>query len=67
MENLLAQYNYDRFIHEKFDQWDNFDAAPKPGTIAQDFPLWQLDHHPVRLLEVLAQNEYTLLEFGSFT
>ena len=67
MDDLLTRYNYDRFVPEKFEQWLNFDSSPKTGETAPDFPLWQLDGVEVRLRGVLAQKDYTIVEFGSFT
>jgi hypothetical protein len=67
MEDLLIRYNYESFVPDKFEQWLNFDASPKTGETAPDFPLWLLDGTPTRLSEILTQNSYTLLEFGSFT
>ncbi len=67
MTNLAKQYNYDAFVPEKFAQWLSFDASPKTGTIAPDFPLWQLDETETRLADILKQRAYTIAEFGSFT
>lgn len=67
MTNLAKQYNYDAFVPENFAQWLNFDASPKTGTTAPDFPLWQLDEAETRLAGILKQHAYTIVEFGSFT
>ena len=67
MTDLLTRYNYASFLPEKFEQWLNFDSSPKTGETAPDFPLWQLDGAEVLLREVLAQKDYTIVEFGSFT
>ncbi|PJB66598.1 MAG: hypothetical protein CO094_06640 [Anaerolineae bacterium CG_4_9_14_3_um_filter_57_17] len=67
MNDLLTRYNYDSFVPEKFEPWLNFDASPKTGTSAPDFPLWQLDESETTLRQVLAQKDYTVVEFGSFT
>jgi len=67
MGDLLNQYNYDSFVPEKFEQWDNFDASPKTGSNPPDFQLWNLDQTPVGLFEIFSQNNYTVIEFGSFT
>lgn len=67
MDELLTRYNYDSFVPEKFEQWLNFEASPKTGSIAPDFPLLHLDQTSTRLHELLAQNHYTIVEFGSFT
>jgi hypothetical protein len=67
MDDILARYNYDRFVPEKFEQWLNFESSPNTGDLAPDFPLWHLDQTATRLHEILAQNLYTVVEFGSFT
>lgn len=67
MNDLLTRYNYDRFVPEKYEQWQNFDASPKIGELAPDFPLWHLDQTPTQLYKILSQNQYTIVEFGSFT
>lgn len=67
MNDLLTRYNYDCFVPEKYEQWDNFDASPKIGELAPDFPLWYLDQTPTQLHKILSQNQYTIVEFGSFT
>lgn len=67
MSALLARYNYDAFVPEKFEEWLNFDSSPKTGTTAPDFPLWQLDETETRLADILKQHAYTIVEFGSFT
>jgi hypothetical protein len=67
MDDLLTRYNYDSFVPEKFEPWMNFDASPKTGTMALDFPLWNLDETPTRLSEVWSRHDYTVVEFGSFT
>jgi hypothetical protein len=65
--DLLSLYNYDEFIHRKFEPWMNFDASPPLGRPAPDFPLWGLDGAETRLSEVWSRNVYTIVEFGSFT
>jgi len=67
MEDILSRYNYDSFVPEKFEPWMNFDASPKTGTMAPDFPLWHLDETPTRLSEVWSRHDFTIVEFGSFT
>lgn len=67
MNELLTRYNYDSFVPEKFEPWLNFDASPKTGTMALDFPLWNLDETPTHLSEILSQHDYSVVEFGSFT
>ena len=65
--NLLARYNYDAFVPEKFEPWMNFDASPPLGQLAPDFPLWDLDGNQTRLSAVWARHDHTIVEFGSFT
>lgn len=67
MDDLLSRYNYDSFVPEKFEQWLNFDASPKTGTMGLDFPLWNLDESETRLSEIWSRHAYTIVEFGSFT
>jgi hypothetical protein len=67
MDDLLTRYNYDSFVPEKFEPWMNFDASPGTGTMALDFPLWNLDETPTRLSEAWSRHDYTVVEFGSFT
>lgn len=66
-EELVARYNYDEFVPEKFEPWLNFEASPPLGEQAPDFPLWRLDGSETRLSEVLRGHIYTVVEFGSFT
>jgi hypothetical protein len=42
-DSLIARYNYDEFIPEKFEPWLNFSNSPSIGYPAPDFPLWPLD------------------------
>lgn len=66
--DLLAQYNYDAFIPEKFEPWLRFDESPALGQPAPDFPLTRLeDETTVRLSEIWSVHSYTIVEFGSFT
>jgi hypothetical protein len=67
MDDIQTRYNYDSFMPEKFEQWLNFDASPMVGKLVPEFPLWQLDQTPISLHAVLAQHQYTMIEFGSFT
>jgi len=67
MDELLTRYNYDSFVPEKFEQWMNFEASPKTGTLGIDSPLWNLDQTPTRLSENWSQHDFTIVEFGSFT
>jgi hypothetical protein len=65
--DLVARYNYDAFVPEKFGPWLRFDASPPLGEVASDFPLWELDGAETRLSAVWSQHIYTVVEFGSFT
>jgi len=65
--DLLARYNYDEFVPEKFERWLNFPASPPLGEPAPDFPLWYLDGRETRLSEIWSQHAFTVVEFGSFT
>ena len=67
MDDLLIRYNYESFVPEKFEPWLNFDASPKTGSSALDFPLWNLDRSSTRLSRIWSQHDYTIVEFGSFT
>ena len=64
---LLATYNYDEFVPHKFRPWMRFDESPHLGTIAPDFPLWDLDEKESSLSAIWSENIYTVVEFGSFT
>lgn len=64
---LIARYNYDEFVPEKFGPWMRFDQSPPIGVSAPDFPLWDLDENETTLKEIWPQNKYTFVEFGSFT
>ena len=66
-DDLLAAYNYDIFIDEKFDRWSNFEASPPLGQPAPDFPLTTLDEETVQLSAIWRQTPYTVVEFGSLT
>ena len=65
--DLIARYNYDAFVPEKFGRWLNFDDSPPLGEVAPDFPLWELDNNETSLSTVWSQHTYTVVEFGSFT
>ena len=67
MSDLLVRYNYDEFISSKFEPWLNFDASPELGLQAPDFSLWTLDGTETSLLQIVKENIYTVVEFGSFT
>jgi hypothetical protein len=64
---LIARYNYDEFVPEKYRPWMNFDASPPLGSPAPDFPLWDLDGGQTRLSALWARYTYLVVEFGSFT
>jgi hypothetical protein len=65
--DLLARYNYDEFVPEKFRPWLNFGASPPLGQPAPDFPLWDLDGRETTLSAQWARSPYVVVEFGSFT
>lgn len=65
--DLLKRYNYDSFIPENFEPWMRFNESPPVGSIAPNFPLWDLEGNEIQLSEILSQNNYTVIEFGSFT
>lgn len=65
--DLLARYNYDAFVPEKFESWMRFDASPPLGQPAPDFPLWRLDGTETKLSAIWSQHTYTIVECGSFT
>ena len=64
---LLIRYNYDSFIPENFGPWLNFGQSPAVGEPAPDFPLWDLDKKETKLSDIWSQNDFTVVEFGSFT
>lgn len=67
-EDLLARYNYDSFVPEKFGPWMRFDESPPLGRPGPDFSLIELETgNPRRLGEICAAQPYTIVEFGSFT
>lgn len=65
--DLIAKYNYDSFVPENFEPWNQFDQSPPVGVAAPNFPLWDLEEHQTSLREIWFQNTYTVVEFGSFT
>jgi hypothetical protein len=64
---LVARYNYDAFVPEKFEPWMRFGESPPLGAAAPDFPLWTLAAEETRLSAVWSAHTYTIVEFGSFT
>ena len=64
---LIQQYNYDEFTPEKVFRWLRFDESPTVGQPAPDFPLWDLAGQKTRLSDIWSSNQYTIVEFGSFT
>jgi hypothetical protein len=68
MDNgLIARYNYDSFVPEKFGPWMRFDESPALGERGPDFSLWQLDGPQTSLHAICQPHPYTVVEFGSFT
>jgi hypothetical protein len=65
--DLISRYNYDEFIPAKFEPWMNFDSSPALGISAPDFSLWDLEQKETSLRQIISQNLYTVVEFGSFT
>jgi hypothetical protein len=65
--DLCARYNYDEFVPEKYKQWLNFEASPRLGEPAPDFPLWDMGARETRLSAIWSQHTYLIVEFGSFT
>lgn len=65
--DLIAQYNYDAFVPEKFGQWMRFHKSPAVGAKGPDFPLWDVSGKASTLHDILRQHTYTIVEFGSFT
>lgn len=66
-DDPLSLYNYDEFIPAKFEPWMNFNSSPALGEPAPDFPLWDLEQKETSLRQIISQNLYTIIEFGSFT
>lgn len=65
--DLVARYNYDHFVPEKFEPWDRFDQSPPLGKPGPDFPLFRLEGDETGLHALLKEQPYTVVEFGSFT
>jgi hypothetical protein len=66
-KDLIDKYNYDSFVPENFNPWNQFDQSPPVGVLAPDFPLWDLENKRTSLSEIWSQNTYSIVEFGSFT
>ena len=66
-DDLMTRYNYDEFIDHKFERWMQFEASPKIGQPAPDFPLTSLEGETVQLASLWRESAYTIVEFGSFT
>jgi hypothetical protein len=65
--SLIDRYNYDEFVPAKFGPWMRFDDSPPLGQPAPGFPLWRLDETETSLKDIWTANDYTIVEFGSFT
>ncbi len=65
--DVTAAYNYAVFNRENVMPWLNFEGSPPLGQTAPDFPLWHLDGTETRLAEIWTANQFTVVEFGSFT
>lgn len=66
-DQLTEQYNYAVFSRENFDPWMQWDASPAIGSTGPDFPLWTLDEAETSLSTLWGQQQYLVVEFGSFT
>lgn len=67
LTDLTAAYNYAEFTEANVNPLMNFAGSPPLGETAPDFPLWQLDGTQTNLSIILAENRFTVVEFGSFT
>ena len=67
MSDLLTRYNYDEFVPDKFEPWMNYHNSPELGARTSNFSLWTLDGDETTLFQILKENLYTIVEFGSFT
>lgn len=65
--DLTTAYNYDTFSEANVNPWLNFEGSPPLGETAPDFPLWHLNGSETSLSQILAENRFTVVEFGSFT
>ena len=67
-DDLIARYNYDECVPEKFETQMSFDQTPALAEPAPNFPLWNLeDGSETDLATLWSANAYTVVEFGSFT
>lgn len=71
-DTLLTRYNYNSFVPENFGPWMRFGESPELGKHGPSFPLWHLGGNDkgdseTTLHDILSQNTYTVIEFGSFT
>lgn len=67
LADISATYNYASFTEENVSPWMNFGGSPPLGEAAPDFPLWHLDGSQTSLSLIFAENQFTVVEFGSFT
>lgn len=65
--DLTARYNYTEFTREAAIPWLRFEHSPPVGQPAPDYPLWELDGTETSLASIWKENDYTVVEFGSFT
>jgi hypothetical protein len=65
--DTIAAYNYGSFTEENVASLMNFAGSPPLGEAAPDFPLWHLNGTETSLSLILAENRFTVVEFGSFT
>lgn len=64
---LIERYNYAVFKRENFEEWMQWDKSPTISSTGPDFPLWTLDEHETSLSALWSQQQYLVVEFGSFT
>ena len=63
----IKNYNYDSFIPENFMPLMRFEESPPIGSVAPDFSLWSLDKKETKLSSLWEENDFLVVEFGSFT
>ena len=64
---LTERYNYTEFTVQTALPWLRFGESPTIGQSAPDYPLWELDGTETTLSAIWRANDYTVVEFGSFT
>ena len=67
-QELLKRYNYPDFTPENFEPWMRFHDSPNAGEFGGDFPLWCVDTgEESSLAQIWSEQQFTVVEFGSFT